>query len=337
MSAQTLEMRLLGLGTVLRPERKYASVYGHTTAAMNDASTSSLPLPYIPLPPCLRKVTVTKGLLLGYSPGSTTLRAYADAPRLADSWKPNRERRSSGLACMKGQASRGVWQPIREAAIPALQAYDLKFDGARDVSSSAGAGARNHPNSVGGGGGNARGRYDGTFRLAAEPAAAAAAAGDELSDSESEDDEDDMARPTPDDARVVFSVAAEAAEEAPSSPRSETAAGEVPPGGSGGTGGPGGPGGGVSGGRDRPGAGRDRKIGRGGEFPRDHATAAFESARREKRERDAEVLADRMSAIGAEVRGAREGSTTVDFVLRPPWALLGPQAVPFWGGKLLVF
>lgn len=225
---------------------------------------------------------------------------------------------------------------MRGATVPTLQAYDLKFDGARDVSASAGACAHNHPNSAGRGGGNARGRYDGTFRLAAEPAAAAAAAGDELSDSESEDEEDDMARPTPDDARVVFGAAAEAAEDASSSPRSGTAAGEGPPRkpeGTGGRGGAGGAGGGDSAGRGRPGAGRGRKIGRGGEFPRDRAIAAFEATRREKRERDAEVLADRMAAIGAEVRGACEGHTAVGCFATGPGPFEGPAVSPVLGTK----
>lgn len=63
--------------------------------------------------PCSnRQVQVTKGLLLGYSPGSTTLRAYANAPRLSDSWRPTRQCPSSGLNCMRGRASRGVWKPI---------------------------------------------------------------------------------------------------------------------------------------------------------------------------------------------------------------------------------
>ncbi|CAM9316812.1 unnamed protein product [Laminaria digitata] len=265
-----------------------------------------------------REVTVTKGLLLGYSPGSTTLRAYADAPRLTDHWKPHRERRSSGLACMKGQASRGVWQPIRgaaaaaaAAAVPSLQADE---GGGRGGGGGEGGGE-------GGRGSASRGKnFDGragagTFRLATEPAAAAAAAGDELSDSESEDDEDDVARPTPDDARIVFGAATEAAEDALSSPRSGTAG--VPSGGHGGPGGPGG-GGGSKGGT--PGGGRGRKIGRGGRFRRDRAFAAFESLRRDKRESDAEVLADRMGAIGAEVRNIKHA-----FVLQTPYHRIRPR------------
>lgn len=113
------------------------------------------------------------------------------------------------------------------------------------------------------------------FRLAAGHAAAAADAGDALSDSESEDEEDDAPMPTPADARTMFD---EAVAHGASSGGNEGASTQLEEG------------------RGRTGAGRKKG------FARDEATAALEAERRAKRIQDAERLADRMHAIGAEVQ-----------------------------------
>ncbi|CAM9375864.1 unnamed protein product [Ectocarpus sp. 12 AP-2014] len=267
---------------------------------------------------CLRpqeiplEVPVTKGLLLGYSPGTTTLRAYADAPRLSSFWKPKRERRSSGLACMRGQASRGVWQPAR-APLPPPPPPNWREDevnGVRGTRVVGGVGSVLNKVSPGDKAPAARGRGgDNTFRLAADHATVAAATGDELSDSESDDEEDDAPMPTPADARTVFD---------------DTVAGRVreagrclsgssytdPPLDSDGDGAACVEGEGRLGGY----------VGGGEVFARDRATAALEDARRTIRLKDAERLADRMGAIGAEVRNVKHA-----FVLQTPFHQIRPR------------
>ncbi|CAN0008939.1 unnamed protein product [Ectocarpus sp. 6 AP-2014] len=258
-----------------------------------------------------REVPVTKGLLLGYSPGTTTLRAYANAPRLSSFWKPKRERRSSGLACMSGQASRGVWRPAR-APPPPPPPPNWRGDegnGVRGTRVVGGVGSVLNRASPGDEAPPVRRRGgDNTFRLAADHAKVAAAAGDELSDSESEDEEDDAPMPTPADARTVFD---------------DTVAGRV-----------GETGWSLSGSSytdpplnsDGDSAACVKREGRlGGDagggkvFARDRATAALEDARRTKRLKDAERLADRMVAIGAEVRNVKHA-----FVLQTPFHQIRP-------------
>lgn len=198
---------------------------------------------------------------------------------------------------MRGQASRGVWQPLRAPTPPPnRQGGEGKY-GALTAGGGRGTGV------VGGVGsvrdraspGNdaiavcGRGR-DNTFRLAADHATIAAAAGDELSDSESEDDEEDAPMPTPADARTLFD---------------DTAAGRI-----------GEAGRSLSDGSDsdhhlnmdgdsaacvQPEGRLGGDVGGGKVFARDRATAALEDVRRMKRLKDAERLADRMGAIGAEV------------------------------------
>ena len=204
---------------------------------------------------------------------------------------------------MRGQASRGVWQPVR-APPPA-----------RPPGLSRGEG----PGGGGGGVGNgrtgigitARGKKnkkgDGSFILAADHAAAAAVAGDALSDSESEDEGDDAPMPTPADARTVFDDTAATAGVAGEGGGKEGLGGAASGGidetattGPGDGRGGGGVGGGAQPGGDSLGEGR----GRAALFARDGALAALEDMRRKKRVEDAERLADRMSVIGAEVRGA---------------------------------
>lgn len=162
---------------------------------------------------------------------------------------------------------------------------------ARNTSSRGGGG------SVGGGGGgsgsgDARGgRGEREFRLAADHVTAAAAAGDGLSDSESEDDEDDTPMPTPTDARLAFENTA-AAGSVSGEARGAAAAN-------------------AAGGSSQTsiklpsGAGfvlpEEGGGGRGKGFARDNAIKALEDKRRKQRIGDAETLADRMDAIGAEV------------------------------------
>lgn len=254
--------------------------------------------------PCtLNQVPATKGLLLGYSPGTTTLRAYADAPRLSNHWRPKRERRSSGLSCMKGQASRGVWQPIRAPIAPPPTRREGSRPGGRSAGNGVvdGVGSARNTNSRGGGcsvggvggGCDTRGRRgEHKFMLAADHVTAAAAAGDGLSDSESEDDEDDTPMPTPADARTAFDdttgiIRGEAWGPAAASGSSGTPTTLVRDDGDSGT----------SVVRADEGGG-----GQGKGFARDRAMEALEEKRRNKRIDDAERLADRMFAIGAEVR-----------------------------------
>lgn len=135
--------------------------------------------------------------------------------------------------------------------------------------------------SCGGSGGLGAGGRGTKFQLAAEHATVAAAAGDALSDSESEDEEDDTPMPTPADARTVFDGEASQAEGRDSSSGNEEASAQIDEG------------------RGRVSRARER-----GGFARDDAIAALEGARRAKRIQDAERLADRMHAIGAEVRFA---------------------------------
>lgn len=86
---------------------------------------------------------------------------------------------------MKGQASKGVWEPTRDNS------------GGDACSGGSYAGyPRGHTYQ--------QNRVGRKFQLAAEPLAAAAASGDILSDSESEDEDDDTPLPTRADARVVF-------------------------------------------------------------------------------------------------------------------------------------
>lgn len=84
---------------------------------------------------------------------------------------------------MRGQASRGVWQPIGRPSMNWRHYNGKKGDGSV---------ARHHQ----------------PFRLSCDVVAAATAAGDQLSDSESEDDEGDISRPTPAEARVIFDATA---------------------------------------------------------------------------------------------------------------------------------
>eukprot|EP00903_Cladosiphon_okamuranus_P011978 g11249.t1 len=255
---------------------------------------------------CLRpqaipwEVPATKGLLLGYAPGTTTLRAYADSPRLYQHWRPKRERRSSGLACMKGQASRGVWQPIR-AAPPARSRQCRESRESRGgeravdgVGSTCSIMATCGGGVVGGDSGGDGGERGAKFRLAAGHAVAAAAAGDALSDSESDDEEDDTPMPTPADARKVFDNTA--------------AGGQVGEGPSTGSSSDGGDSAQLA-------EGSGRKDARGNKgFARDDAAAALEGQRRAMRIQDAERLADRMHAIGAEIRNTKHA-----FVLQTPF------------------
>lgn len=134
-------------------------------------------------------------MLLGYSPGSTTLRAYAASPRLSCIWKPQRERRASGLTCMRGQASRGVWQPLRD---PSYGGYGRSLGVTTDGTDGGRHGLKGSRNTTGG--------IDHGFRLAPEAVAAAAAAGDELSDSESDDGESSLPIPTLASARNAFGL-----------------------------------------------------------------------------------------------------------------------------------
>lgn len=131
--------------------------------------------------------------MLGYSPGSTTLRAYAESPRLSSIWRPQRERRASGLTCMKGQASRGVWQPLRDLS---YGGYGRSLGDTTDGTDGGSDGLKRSRYATGG--------IDHGFRLAPEAIAAAAAAGDELSDSESDDGESSLPIPTLASARKAF-------------------------------------------------------------------------------------------------------------------------------------
>ncbi|CAM9441986.1 unnamed protein product, partial [Ectocarpus sp. 8 AP-2014] len=256
-----------------------------------------------------REVPVTKGLLLGYSPGTTTLRAYADAPRLSSFWKPKRERRSSGLACMRGQASRGMWQPARAPPPPPPNWRGEEGNGVRATGIVGGVGSVRNRASPGDDAPAVRGRGgDNTFKLATDHATVAAAAGDELSDSESEDDEDDAPMPTPADARTVFgdTVAGGVGEAGRSLSGSSYTDPPL-----------------NSDGNSAACVKREGRlggdVGRGKVFARDRATAALEDARRTKRLKDAERLADRMGAIGAEVRNVKHA-----FVLQTPFHQIRP-------------
>lgn len=202
-------------------------------------------------------------------------------------------RRSSGLACMRAQASRGVWQPAR-APPPPPPPPNWRGDegnGVRGTGVIGGVGSVRNRASPGDDAPAVRGRGgDNTFRLVADHATVAAAAGDELSDSESEDDEDDAPMPTPADARTVFddTVAGRVGEAGRSLSGSSYT--DPPP---------------NSDGDSAACVKREGRlggdVGGGKVFARDRATAALEDARRTKRLKDAERLADRMGAIGAEV------------------------------------
>lgn len=198
---------------------------------------------------------------------------------------------------MRGQASRGVWQPIRAPPAPPPPPPTRPERSGGRGSRLAGSGVdsgvvdgvgstRNTTNSRGGGGGGSggvRGRTgEHKFKLAADNKTAAAAAGDVLSDSESEDDEDDTPMLTPADARTAFDgmPLAEAASNSEITTKSmaddSSGAGVVNTEGVGG--------------------------GRGKCFARDIAMEVLGDKRRKKRISDAERLANRMDAIGAEVR-----------------------------------
>lgn len=226
---------------------------------------------------------------------------------------------------MRGQASRGVWQPIRAPTAP-TPARREKGSGCGGCNSTAGNGVVggvvngvgsasskakssrgggvgcSSSSSIGGCGGGARDGGGDTrsrkgqhkFQLAADHVTAAAVAGDGLSDSESEDDEDDKPMPTPADARTAFddtttagcrTISGEAGGAAAS--RSSSEATKLLSTDSGGS---------IV---QADGGGRS---GRGKQFARDGAMEALEDTRRTKRISDAERLADRMGAIGAEVR-----------------------------------
>lgn len=94
---------------------------------------------------------------------------------------------------MRGHASRGVWQPLRD---PSYGGYGRSLGVTTD-----GTDGSSH--------GHKRSRYstrgvDRGFQLAPEAFAAAAAAGDELSDSESDDGESSLPIPTLASARNAF-------------------------------------------------------------------------------------------------------------------------------------
>lgn len=158
-----------------------------------------------------------------------------------------------------------------------------------------GVGSARSIRSCGGRGGGRGGR----FQLAAGHAVAAAAAGDALSDSESEDDEDDARMPIPADARTFFD------DRAAGQSGSEASALSC---------------------RSHDGSGVFRAGGKG--FARDCATAALEGARRAKRIKDAERLADRMHAIGAEVsaRCGRGDGRSRSLCGRSPTLVVDPLA-----------
>ncbi|CAM9573344.1 unnamed protein product [Chrysoparadoxa australica] len=84
--------------------------------------------------PIPRQVKITKGLLIGYSIGGTSLRAFRGIPKLGERWHPARERRSSGLASYKDQSYRGIWEP---AGVPQLKAGREKEDDLTDSESDA--------------------------------------------------------------------------------------------------------------------------------------------------------------------------------------------------------
>lgn len=190
---------------------------------------------------------------------------------------------------MKGQASRGVWQPARASRVSPGGGQDGGRRESGGGISEGIVGRTRYMRSCGGGGGGGGGGGSGvdargaTFQLAACHATAAAAAGDALSDSESEDDEDNNPTPTPADARTAFddSAAVQSGERGEPSNVCDEALGST-----------------------KMDEGRGRNCNRSGEkvFSRDDAAAALEGARRSKRIKDAERLADRMHAIGAEVR-----------------------------------
>lgn len=237
-----------------------------------------------------------KGLLLGYSSGSSTVRAYADAPRFHSFWKPNRERRSSGLACMRGQASRGVWYPSKAPAhSPNRLRCGHEDDNAKSGEEHTGRDMESRGKQARGG----RGVRGGPFELAAEVVSAAAAAGDQLSESESDDDGESTAIPTPAAARTIFDAPPAAAVASAAAVQTENDGVALAHG---------------DGNKcDMFDAGRGIEVcghrnvykvgGRGTQevFERDLATAALVRARRSTRNRDASRLSDRMGGIAAKV------------------------------------
>lgn len=208
---------------------------------------------------------------------------------------------------MRGQASRGVWQAARAPpplAVSSLsQLEDIEFRRYPDCGVSGvvrGVGnVRNRTREAGVGSGRGRGGGSGDgvgmggtrkFQLAADHDMAAAAAGDGLSDSESEDEEDDTPIPTPADARTAFDDSAMGSSRGSGQPLhdgSEGTGGEV------GTG---------AAGVVRAEGVAGAEISRPKGLERELAMSALEDARRKTRKSDAERLANRMGAIGAQVR-----------------------------------
>ncbi|CAM9391177.1 unnamed protein product, partial [Discosporangium mesarthrocarpum] len=229
-----------------------------------------------------REVPVTKGLLQGYSPGSTTLRAHAGAPTISSLWRPARERRSSGLSCMRGQASAGVWSPsgVTPRGIGKRTAPTRGGGGGglmAAVAASGGAGPRGKARA--GVGAGAGGGEEGCTVVYGE---------DRLSDSESEDEGEEVAVPTVLLARGLFLEGG------------GHVAGEKDGGGGVDVVGEGGNSCGVGGGTGR--------------VDRDKAILEMERGRRAERDRSMELLSGRLSAVATQVRNVRHA-----FVLQKPY------------------
>lgn len=196
---------------------------------------------------------------------------------------------------MKGQSSRGVWQPQRG---PKLAWKENTGNSGCGISGEVANNTRGRDSKTSRADADravegARGTHR-NFELAPEVACAAAMAGDGLSDSESEDEGDEAPRPTPEDARLFFDVAAAGAAEQATEVLSvgrDTATAETRE---------------NKDTDDARGSITGGSLGRGGPkegvmFAREIAVAKLERVRTSARERDAERLATRMGAIAAEV------------------------------------